>query len=237
MNGELHPALQLLLGVGVVVALIAALYLSYVQAKKRRLALSGLARELGWSFNSEKDRDLDGLRFGLFDRGRSRAAFNTLQGVMEIGGRRYQARMGDYTFTEGSGKHQRTYRLSYALITLPFPFVPDLDIRSENILDKVAGAIGFDDIDFESAEFSDKFHVKSPDKRFAYNVIHARMMEFLLKVEAPAIQIRDRDVLLTDGAGRWDTDAFRRKLWWAREFFELWPSHVIDQLQLNRLLK
>ena len=59
------------------------------------------------------------------------------------------------------------------------------------------------------------------------------MMEFLLQVEAPAIQIRDRDVLLTDGGGRWDAERFRRKLWWAREFFELWPSHVIDQLQFK----
>lgn len=37
-----------------------------------------------------------------------------------------------------------------------------------------------DDIDFESAEFSARFHVSSDDRKWAYDVIHARMMEFML---------------------------------------------------------
>ena len=38
-----------------------------------------------------------------------------------------------------------------------------------------------DDIDFESAEFSTKFYVKNVDKKYAYDLIHPRMMEFLLR--------------------------------------------------------
>ena len=58
--------------------------------------------------------------------------------------------------------------------------LPDLFIRREGIFDSVKRAFGFDDIDFESAEFSKRFFVKSSDKRFAYDVIHPKMMEFLL---------------------------------------------------------
>lgn len=39
---------------------------------------------------------------------------------------------------------------------------------------------GVDDIDFESAQFSREFRVKSPDKKWAYDVLHQRTMEFLL---------------------------------------------------------
>lgn len=225
---------QVLFSILFAVAAVGAVVLSLYLGHKRREALAKLARELGWQFRPDKNDSLGGYgRFGLFNQGRSRYAYNTLNGSAEIGGRSYDVQMGDYRYTTGSGKNQQTHHLSYLLATVPFPFVPEVDIRRENLFDKLAGAIGFDDIDFESAEFSGKYHVKSPHKRFAYDLVHPRMMEFLLKVEAPAIQIRDRDVLLTDGAGRWDTDAFRRKLWWAREFFELWPSHVVDQLQFK----
>ncbi|MCK4626760.1 MAG: hypothetical protein KAV00_15725, partial [Phycisphaerae bacterium] len=55
-----------------------------------------------------------------------------------------------------------------------------LYIRREGFFDKIGQFFGFDDIDFESAEFSRKFYVKSPDKRWAYDVIHTRTMEHLL---------------------------------------------------------
>lgn len=216
------------------VAAVGAVVLSWYLGHKRREAMARLAAELGFRFRPDKDGSLGGHgRFNVFDRGRSRYAYNTLNGSVEIGGRSYEVQMGDYRYTTGSGKNQQTHHLSYLLATVPFPFVPDVDIRREGLFDKIAGAIGFDDIDFESAEFSGKYHVQSPHKRFAYDLVHPRMMEFLLQVEAPAIQIRDRDVLLTDGAGRWDAERFRRRLWWAREFFELWPSHVVDQLQFK----
>lgn len=225
---------QVLLFVLFAAAVVAAAVVGWYLGHKRREALARLARELGWRFRPDKDGSLGGHgRFDLFDRGRSRYAYNTLSGSVEIGGKNSDLQMGDYRYTTGSGKHQQTHHVSYLLATVPYPFVPDLDIRREGLFDKLAAAIGFDDIDFESAEFSGKYHVKSPHKRFAYDLVHPRMMEFLLKVEAPAIQIRDRDVLLTDGAGRWDAGEFRRRLWWVREFFELWPPHLVKQLELE----
>ena len=50
----------------------------------------------------------------------------------------------------------------------------------EGLFSKLAQAVGYDDIDFESAEFSRKFCVRSKDKRFAYDVCHPRLMEYLL---------------------------------------------------------
>jgi hypothetical protein len=52
---------------------------------------------------------------------------------------------------------------------------PSLLIRREDIGDKLIGGLGFDDIDFESEEFSRDFWVKSDNRRHAYGVIHPRM--------------------------------------------------------------
>ena len=56
-----------------------------------------------------------------------------------------------------------------------------LFVRGENLWDKMTSAFGFDDIDFESAEFSRKFFVKSPDRKWAYDVIHQETMELLIR--------------------------------------------------------
>jgi hypothetical protein len=55
-----------------------------------------------------------------------------------------------------------------------------MTIRPEGIFDKMKAAFGWDDIDFESAEFSKRFHVSARDRRWAYDVITPRTMEFLL---------------------------------------------------------
>ena len=73
------------------------------------------------------------------------------------------------------------------IIESAIPLKP-LHLRREHLFDKVSEFFGVDDIDFESAEFSRKFYVKSPDKRWAYDVIHARMMEYLL--DAPTFSIQ-----------------------------------------------
>ncbi|MGO8836814.1 MAG: hypothetical protein ACLQAH_03495 [Limisphaerales bacterium] len=45
---------------------------------------------------------------------------------------------------------------------------------------KIAEAFGYQNIKFESAEFSKAFCVRSSDKKFAYDVCNAQMIEYLL---------------------------------------------------------
>ena len=202
-------------------------------AQQRRQAMAQLARELGWRFRPNDDDSIpqDYPKLGLFDHGRRRYAYNTLNGSIDVSGRSYDVQMGDYRYTQGSGKNQHTYRVSYLVATVPFPLVPDLNIHREGLFDKLTQAIGFADIDFESAEFSRTYSVKSPDRRFAYALIHPRMIEYFLQVQAPAIRIHNRHVLLHEGLSRWDPDGFRRQLAWAKQFFALWPDNVTDQLE------
>ena len=212
-------------------------YLGWLAEKKRREALAAVADGLGWRFDPSRDRDHDDeyAHFEIFRHGHSRAAYNTLEGVLEIDDLRWPAKMGDFTYkvTRHSGKSTstQTYRFSYLILHMPYSHVPDLLLRREGMFDKIAGVLGFDDIDFESAEFSRRFHVKSADKRFAYDVVHPRMMEFLLAGDAPTVDIENRRCCLSDGNRRWEPEQFEQKLAWVRRFLDLWPDHVTTILK------
>jgi hypothetical protein len=212
-------------------------YFSWLAEKKRREAMAALAAELGLSFDPDRDRshDEEYAHFEIFRRGHSRAAYNTMSGQLEFQGRQWPAKMGDFTYkiTTSTGKSTstQTYRFSYLILHMPWSGVPDLLIRREGMFDKIAGVLGFDDIDFESAEFSRRFHVSSPDKRFAYDVIDPRMMEFLLRGDPPTVDIENRRCCISDGRSRWDPVEFRQKLAWIAEFLDHWPTHVLASLQ------
>jgi hypothetical protein len=225
---------EALLVVLVAAAVVTLIYLGHLAARKRREALIGLASELGFRFTPDRDHDHDSRyrEFEIFRRGRSRAAYNTLRGSVPIGGRTYHINMGDYRYTIKTGKSSTTHKFSYIILHLPFPTVPSLFVRRENVLDRVAGAVGFDDIDFESAEFSKRYYVKSSDKKFAYDVIHPRMMEFLLSTDTPVIDIRDGLCCLHDGTTRvWGASEFKQRLWWARQFLDSWPAYLTSTLE------
>ncbi len=198
-------------------------YFAWLAEKKRREAMAALAQRLGWRFDPGRDRDHDDqyAHFEIFRRGHSRAAHNTLAGEVEIDGRQCPAKMGDFTYkvTRHTGKSTstRTYRFSYLIIHLPFVGAPSVLIRREGMFDKLTDAFGFDDIDFESAEFSRRFHVKSSDKRFAYDVIHPRMMEFLMTDDKRAIDIENGRCCVSDGRRRWEAQEFEDRLRWIRQ--------------------
>ncbi|MHC4428421.1 MAG: hypothetical protein ACYS0D_07430, partial [Planctomycetota bacterium] len=162
----MEPLHVLLIIVGVIVVGTLA-YVGWLIEKKRREALAGLADRLGWYFDPSRDRDHDEeyANFEIFRRGHSRAAYNTLRGTTELADRSCAVKMGDflYRITTSTGKstQTRTYRFSYLIVDMPWAGLPALLIRREHVFDKLAGAFGFDDIDFESAEFSRKYCVKS----------------------------------------------------------------------------
>ena len=211
---------------------VVVVYAIHRESKRRREALAALAAQLGASFEPGNDRDLPRSfrQFAFFERGKDRTAYNTLRGAMDVAEWRVEFTMGDYRYTVSQGDSETTHKVSYALVHLPFAAVPDLFVRREGLFDKLSGALGFDDIDFESDEFSSRYHVTSNDKRFAYAVIHPRMIEFLMDAEPPPIQLSAGSLLLTRDS-EWDPDLFRAHLTWAREFFSRWPDHEVARLR------
>lgn len=231
--------MQILIFLVFLVIVLIAGYLGYLQQQKRRQELSELATELGWRFDPSHDSSHEERypQFGIFTRGHSRYAYHSLRGEFVIAGESWPVVMGDYHYrkTSGTGKNRRTrtYRFSFLILDLPHLHSCDLAVRQEGVFDKLAGMIGFDDIDFESAEFSDRFHVKSSDKKFAYDVLHPRMMEFLLDNSCPDIDIARRACCLYTNNRCWSPDQFKTYLHWADNFFGLWPRYLTQSLEMD----
>ncbi len=101
-----------LLVIAGIVLVGAIAYFSWLAEKKRREAMATLAAELGWSFDPTRDRshDEEYAHFEIFRRGHSRAAHNTMWGELELKGRRWPAKMGDFTYkvTTSTGKSTST---------------------------------------------------------------------------------------------------------------------------------
>jgi hypothetical protein len=206
--------------------------------------LSQLAASRGWRFDESKDYSHE-ERFGhfsSFSSGRNAYAYNTLTGSLAIADAAWPTQLGDFhyettsTSTDGKGNTQTQthhHYLSYVILQTPYLGAPELFIRREGFFDKIAGLLGFDDIDFESAEFSKRVVVKGSDKRFAYDVIHPRMMEFLLDGDPPTVDLQHASCCLTRGEKCWTVAEFEATLGWAANFFAQWPRHVTAQLLQN----
>jgi hypothetical protein len=212
-------------------------YYSYQQAKKRREELAALAARWGWSFSPSYESDWDSRysQFGCFTQGHSRCAYNLLQGTIEVDGQHQPCTVGDYTYkvTTGSGKDENTttYYFSFLLFELPFVGLPQLAIRPEGFFDSVTSFMGFDDIDFESEEFSRKFHVKSSDKRFVYDLLHPRTMEFMLDTPPATFEI-ERDVFcLKSSSSCWQVPEIEQQVEWCKRWLSLWPPHLVADLK------
>jgi len=230
--------------VGVVIAIVVVLIVivfaivaGHKAMKQRRVDLLALSGRFGMSFDPGHDREHE-HRFGhfeVFSRGFGRSAYNTMRGQVEVGGRAMGCVMGDYTYKtrEGSGKNRRTvtHRFSYCLVETPWLTMPNLLIRREHFFDKVGSAFGFDDIDFESNAFSQKYFVKSPNKKFAYDICHPRMIEWFLETEPSGVDIEQGRMCVTDGTRVWKPEQFVYTLEWMDRFVEQWPGFVIEDLE------
>jgi hypothetical protein len=177
---------------------VAGIIYSVIAAKKRREEMGALAMRLGLAFSSEHDRAL-AERFRFLDRlaqGSNRYAYNLLSGNFEGD----EVLAFDYHYethsTDSKGRRQtHHHHFSFFILLLRANF-PEMTIAREGVFSKIAQAFGFDDIDFESHEFSRRFCVRSKNKKFAYDVCHARFMEYLLanddlalEFEGPAIAL------------------------------------------------
>jgi hypothetical protein len=176
------PQGQLLLFIVIGAALVAGVAYSAWQAKKRREAFAAVGQALGLRFDPSNNRSVDELYHFLdkLDQGSNRYAFNRLSGTY----RGHEVQVFDfhyetYSHSRKGGRRTHHHYFSFFLLHVADSY-PELTITSEHIFSKIGQFLGFDDIDFESAEFSQAFCVRSRDKKFAYDICHPRMMEYLL---------------------------------------------------------
>ena len=225
-------ALVPVLVIGMVVLVIVAIVVGSKRERERREAMRASAASMGLRF-TDRDDTLDErmAAFPPFAVGHSRVGLNLMEGEATLGGVRMTFLGGDYqykvTTSNGKSTQTTTYNMSFIAVTPVVLSVPEeLTVRAEGMFDKIGAFLGFDDIDFESSEFSKRFHVKCSDRRFAFDLFDPRMMEFFLGTRPPRIHARAGVLLFDHGVRRWDVDEFDGARAWIDGFFLRVPRHV-----------
>ncbi len=195
-----------------------------ISAVRRRREFVAWAAARGLTLYPDDDREMDErYPFDCLQQGHDRLAYDICTGVIDG----YEILLFHYDYETGSGDDESTWTLSAVILQSPFPLRPLL-IRPEGMLDRVSAFFGADDIDFESAEFSRRFFVKSPDRKWAYDIIHQRMMEFLL--ESPQLTVEfSEDTMIVWDNGVFSIREFENAINLATGIMDRIPEYVINQ--------
>jgi hypothetical protein len=135
----------------------------YYREKQRREDLRSVAGKLGFSFSPAGDPHLLGRlgQFHLFSQGRSRKVRNVMRGEIQD----IAVSLFDYRYTTGSGKHNHTHSQTVLLFESERLALPFFTLRPEGFFHRMAGAFGYEDIDFDdSPAFSDAYLLKGGDE-------------------------------------------------------------------------
>jgi hypothetical protein len=189
-------------GIAVVVAIAV---LGYLHEKKRREAMVALAGARGWVWTDRDDRWCDVFSGAPFGQGHNRQARHVMTGVHE--GRGFVGFDYVYYTTETStdSKGHTTRREvahPYAVLGLQVGAnVPRLSVSPEGFFGRTVGKLFGNDIELESEDFNRAFTVSCPDRKFASDVLHPQMMEYLL--QHPRLGWRfEQDSMLVIARGR-----------------------------------
>ena len=226
----------ILFGALVIVVIIFAIR----NAEKRVKEMFALAVKLNLTFSQRDPFNVPSSYSACdwFSQGHDREAYNVIHG--QLGD--YQVKAFDYTYetdsTSGTGSDRSTshdkYHFSCVILDTNAVY-QSLLVRPEGFFDRVGGAFGIEDIDFESDEFSRKFYVKSSDKKFAYDVIHARTMEFLLANPGWSLQLMGCSLIVVAGSfSLFKPEKFEQALTFAQEFLGLFPDYLKRELQNSK---
>ncbi|MET3960101.1 hypothetical protein ABIE44_000035 [Marmoricola sp. OAE513] len=180
-------------------------YFSWLAAKKRREALAALAASRGWTYTERDDRYVDEFDGSPFGTGHDRRATNVLSGTYD--GRVFLAFDYRYSTTEhytDSDGHSRTRTEThpYSVIALQIGAqAPNLSVSPEGFFGRMVGRLTNNDIEMESEQFNRAFTVHCEDRKFATDVLHPLMMEYLLTLPDLAWSFRGSS-LVTVEAGQ-----------------------------------
>lgn len=153
-------------------------YLHYLD-KKRTEFFEAYTQRKNYSFQKENEEIINNYGFDVFQRGSSKRVKRIIQGEKE----NVKFIVCDYKFQTGSGKSRQTHEQTIMIVDLDFE-LPSFILRPEGLFDKVAGIIGFSDINFDShPEFSKAFHLKGENEKLIRNVFLSDILSFYEKNE------------------------------------------------------
>lgn len=184
--------------------------------EQRRLkAIRAICAVRGFQFDQGPDPAVvqEYANLTLFQEGRERHATHLIRGnYKNVPFHAFEYQYETKT-KDREGEEQTHHHWFFcAVINLPKP-LPHIWLRPEHIFDKMLATVGFDDIDFESYQFSKTFHVSSKNRRVAYDFFHPQMQEHCLSRNDLNLEVEGRRLMIYIAG-------------------DLKPEELIDQLDL-----
>ncbi|MEZ5095319.1 MAG: DUF3137 domain-containing protein [Nocardioides sp.] len=194
----------LLFGAFVVLIVVLGI-LGYLGEKKRREEFQAVCAQRGWTWVERDDRWVETFADQPFGLGHRRSATNVVTGAYDS--RQFVSFDYRYHTTETSTDSEghtttREVSLDYSVVAVDSGAAfPDLSVTPEGFFSRMIGRLTNTDIELESEDFNRAFTVTCSDRKFASDVLHPRMMEFLLAHTEASFRF-DRRYVLTVSAGR-----------------------------------
>jgi hypothetical protein len=175
--------MEVLVFVGFAALIVLAAWWAWRMKKLRREAFGAFAKQYGLQYSPADPFGLLNYAFGLFQKGDGRGVENVLWGAWQG----LPAKCFDYWYytesTDSNGNRSRSYSHFSGVVVDVALGLPPITIERENFFTRLGDHLGLRDIDFESEQFNRAFNVKAQDREFAFKIVDARMMHFLLTTE------------------------------------------------------
>jgi hypothetical protein len=194
---------------------------------KRAKALACWARSHNLSFSAAKDKEIEYRypRVKLLQRGDNQYGYNVMEG--DVGNRKICA-FDYYCY----GWQDKTQRFSVVVLDTGISLKPLLIrvIRGATFHDKLEDLDGGVNIELESTEFNSIFHVKSPDKKWAYDVLSQGTMELLMTSPRFNIDFQNRYIIASRDS-LFEISDFEAAMAVVTGILDRLPASVIQELK------
>jgi hypothetical protein len=227
----LSPLFIFLLVVPLIILAGIASHRAEQRRKKERMDWAA-AHGFTWQEGRDTGFGLEYPNFKILHQGQDRYAYNVMTGAWKG----HPATVFDYHYKTESRdskgrRHVHHHYFSCAILKSGFP-LKHLEIRAEGFFDRIGEFMGFDDIDFESDEFSRKFHVKAADRKWAYDILHPRAMDLLLSSPTFTLAMDSKSVL-AHRAGKLDLPVSEQALALLANLLDMIPEYVKQDAQAS----
>ena len=151
-------------------AVIGVSYLGWRLKQKEAAALRTWAARYGYHYERRDDSAMSVSSAPPFGTGNDPKCTDVFRGTYK------NTRVLFFQYEYKPVSQHQSSSATYQVVAIGLPSsLPLLDIGRERFLARRG-----EDIDFENQRFNDAFKIQSPDRRFAFDVIHPRTMEWML---------------------------------------------------------
>lgn len=166
----------------VVIVLAASAVLAYFQRKSRRrrsAAVAALAGRIGFTYARDDTSGLVGMPFWLFGQGHGQHAREVISGTRDG----LPLSIFDFEYWEQGGRSRDYHYFTCAVLTIAAA-CPDLRLTHETALTRLEEHLGHHDVELEYDDFNRQFRVTCEHQKFAFSLLDAQMMRWLMATDA-----------------------------------------------------